>query len=66
MNEEFWMLFDDLFEFFPLQADPGHDADLVVPLHVAKQHGHHRHDAAHRQCHPGEPVWGPGDIEEKL
>lgn len=30
------------------QAHSGNDADLVLPVHVAQQHGHHGHDAAHR------------------
>lgn len=49
-----------------LQADPGNDDDLVLPLHVAQQHRDYRHDAAYCQRHPGESVRGPGDLERKV
>lgn len=45
------------------QAHPGDDGDHLSPVHVAEQHGLHRHDAAHRQRHPEESLWPEGGSE---
>uniref|UniRef100_A0A8D0HZ24 Solute carrier family 13 member 3 n=1 Tax=Sus scrofa TaxID=9823 RepID=A0A8D0HZ24_PIG len=45
------------------QTHPGDDGDHLLSVHVAEQHRLHRHDAAHRQRHPEEPLWPEGGSE---